>query len=413
MHLFSSDSGDATWKSDEEQRSKVESAAFGLLSLLGENSARGRRAIAEVDGYELCHVRALEIISALGTTSAPQETEKEDEEKTAEDDEPSAEEEETPAEADEYAEDSPPDLIAPPEDTHDTATSRAAIVLSDMNENELELVRAALAYIFSMILVPKVRAAVLGCENIVGILSSLVADDKMPRLQFEAVKIVAKLAPHAGSADFSLDACLVGKLLLSALEREKLSDSSLYVEASNGIQFVFDEMKHEQQKATVSGIAALLAKVLKSHALVRTSRVGEELAQGGILAYQLTTLLLLSNGKESVQECFDLKLLLTLVNIVQWRYDPKTEVKQDQVCYWDAATTQALQILSTKTRKSESALKASGIKLNDLKHSVYMVSRPGRAPRKAIDLPSALKLVVKTGDPATKLAAMSVESCLC
>merc|ERR1712130_508417 len=98
----------------------------------------------------------------------------------------------------------------------DSDEQDAAMALSEMNEKETERLKAALEYIFVMMSVQQVRSAVLQCEGILGILASLITSDHMPGIQLESVRIVAKLAPHAGSVDLNLDPCLVGKLLLSA-----------------------------------------------------------------------------------------------------------------------------------------------------------------------------------------------------
>jgi hypothetical protein len=41
-----------------------------------------------------------------------------------------------------------------------------------------------------------------------------------------------------------------------------------------------------------------------------------------------------------------------------------------------------------------------------------MVARPGKAPRKAIDFPSALKLISQNGEAAAKIASQRILSYL-
>jgi hypothetical protein len=410
IHLFGENGSRSSWKGEPSRRSKVESAAFRLLSLLGTGSAKGRLAIAEVDGYELCHARAVEIVSRL---CEPVSNTKDG---TLVDHKKDDDSENIDVVGDEHAandsDEKAPDQINEVDDAKGCVANAASLAFSEMDENDTQLVQAALEYLSSMVSVPEVRSSILRCECFLDVLSSLVTDDSTSRLQLESVRIVSELAHHAGSADCRVKPDFAGRLLISALQIEAPERIPLYIEAANGVQFIFDDLGQDQQRTAVEVIASLLAKVLKGHALVRTSNRNDELAQGGVLAYQLTNLLLLSNGKESVQECFDRTVIATLANMVQWRYDPKTEVKDNQVCYWDASTTQALQIISLRVRKGEMLLWAAGTSLRDLKNSVYMVSRPGRAPRKAIDLSSALGLSIKTGDPATKLAALSIAKCL-
>mmetsp|Transcript_62300 Transcript_62300/g.94080 ORF Transcript_62300/g.94080 Transcript_62300/m.94080 type:complete len:2134 (+) Transcript_62300:145-6546(+) len=410
IHLFGGDESRLSWRGDSSRRSKLESAAFQLLSLLGRESAKGRLAIKQVDGYELCHARAIEIVSGLGgsfldSKKGPLEDRNDD------DTENSGNGSEGHASNDSV--ETPQDQLREVDNVKRGVSSAVSLAFSRMDENDSELVQAALEYLSSMISVPEVRCSILQCECFLDVLPYLGAEDATHSLQLESVRIISGLVRYAGSTDRKFKPDLAGRLLISALKRQVPEGIAVCIQAANGVQFVFDDLGQDLQRTAIALTASLLAKVLKGQALVRTSNRSDDSAQGGVLAYQLTTLLLLSNGKESVQECFDWNVITTLVNVVQWRYDPKTEVKESQICYWDAATTQALQIISLRIKNGELLLRAPSVtSLSDLKSCVYMVSRAGRAPRKAIDLCSALGLIVKSGDPASKLAALSIAKCL-
>jgi hypothetical protein len=103
-----------------------------------------------------------------------------------------------------------------------------------------------------------------------------------------------------------------------------LANWILYKHAAEGIQFVYDSLHESKQKSILQEVVTRYAIVLKSHSLVRTIVKGNDRPNGGELAYHLTTIMMLANSKESVEQCFDWQLLTYLVNTIQWRYDPKT-----------------------------------------------------------------------------------------
>jgi hypothetical protein len=198
----------------------------------------------------------------------------------------------------------------------------------------------------------------------------------------------------------------VGDLLLSALATEQ--EANLHVHAAKGIQFVFDSLAKSKQESVMKAVATLYTTVLKSQAIARGSPKANESLNRGELAYHLTTILMLARGKDTTEQCFNAQLLLTLVNTVQWRFDPKTVIAQEDVCFWDGSTTQSLQLLSQALSREDAKLAIAGIKTRSLKESVFMVARPGKAARKAIDFKSALTVATKHGEAAAKLAAQRI-----
>jgi hypothetical protein len=153
------------------------------------------------------------------------------------------------------------------------------------------------------------------------------------------------------------------------------------------------------------------SKLLKSHTVTRAVSKGNDRTGGGELAYHLTTLMLLAKGKACVEECFNHQVVASFVNTIQWRYDPKTTIDGD-VAYWDASVTHCLQLLALVLWRDNESLAKAGIKIQDLKRIVLMVARPGKAPRKAIDFPSALGVVAKNGEAAAKIAAIRIIECI-
>jgi hypothetical protein len=249
--------------------------------------------------------------------------------------------------------------------------------------------------------------------------SALIVDNSNSNLQFAALRAIAKLAPYSTS-DGSLSAESVGSLLQSALASEpKVSDKgnfgwnrNLYhIQAVEGALVVFDSLPEATQESIFKEASARYIKLLKSHSIARSGKNNER-ENGGELAFNLTTLMMVARGKECVSGYYDSNLASALANTVQWRFDPKSSIDQSDVTYWDATTTQCLQILAQILYKEESVLVKAGIKVRNLKNSVFMVARPGKAPRKAIDFPSALKLISQNGEATAKISAQRILSYL-
>jgi hypothetical protein len=245
--------------------------------------------------------------------------------------------------------------------------------------------------------------------------SALIMDSSDTNLQFAALRAISKLAPYS-SADGSLTFDCIGELLEAALSAEPViphagnfgwNRNSYHVQAAEGLLTVFDSLSASRQLSVFKEARLRYSMLLKSHSIAKATNADER-ANGGELAYSLTTLMMLGRGKEEIAKCFDAALLLALVNTVQWRYDPKTTISEDALVEWDATTTQCLQIIAQTLYQGEQALANAGIKLAVLKGSVYMVARPGKAPRKAIDFPSAVKLVSRNGEAAAKMASRRI-----
>jgi hypothetical protein len=411
MSLFSEDKEHAHWRSEVSTRGRVEAAAFELLAQLCNGSNRGRKAVAAGSDFHHCFDRALEVVSSIVSKPEPQppsydnveeSLEKKDSADVSESENGDEGKEEVHAE-----EETTPDLA-------DEGTVPTKIEIDDE-----QLVVSAYAFLSATIAIPSARDAVLKDSAFIKASSALVAEDKMPDLQIEAVRVMAQLAPYA-SVGGELCPDSVGDLLQSSLAMEPSVQEgsvqsirkSLHVHAAEGIQFVYDSLPESKQKTILIEVVTRYVKVLKSRSISRVALKSNDRANFGELAYHLTTIMLVAMGKDSVEECFNSQLLLSLVSTIQWRYDPKTLIAEDELAYWDASATQSLQIISHLLWREEARLAKAGIKTRSLKENVWMVARPGKAPRKAIDFPSALGLVLKSGEATAKLAAQQIVSCL-
>ncbi|KAL3919643.1 MAG: hypothetical protein SGILL_003654 [Bacillariaceae sp.] len=400
LSLFSTEKEHAHWREDSKSKALVETAAFELLAQLCMSSIKGRTAVAGADDFQNALNRGLDIISNIspkatdddGTADKPTEEVAKDEEEKEE-----ADDEEAETSTPEEDEDLPPPYSAVPE---------------VMNP---KLLASAYSFLSAITPVPSARAALLENGQFIRTSSALIVDDKDSNLQFAALRAIGKLAAFSsGTGSLTFDD--IGGLLESALSAEPVIpeagnfgwNRNLYhVQAAEGLLTVFDFLSSERQLSVFERAKARYVKLLKSHSIVKATKANER-ANGGELAYDLTTLIMLARGKEFAAKCFDATLMSPLVNTVQWRYDPKTVVAEEDALMWDATTTHCLQLIAQILYGGEAALSKGGIKLKSLKDSVYMVARAGKAPRKAIDFPSALKLVSRNGDAASKVAAQRI-----
>jgi hypothetical protein len=392
LSLFSQEK-EHGWMKEKESRELVESGAFGLLSQLCDGSSKGRRAVAAADKFHNCMERALSILT--NATSDFISTSEEEDPETPAFEEKEESEEETMSEQ-----------------------ASADVNMDSANVDNMELLISAFSFLSTMVQVTSVRSELLKNHKFIKS-SAALAEGKIPDLQFDAVKVIAQLA-SCSSADGMLPPDRVGTILQSALATEsdpkdssrRFNVNSLHVLAAEGIEYVFDSLPDEQQKSVVNDISSRYRKVLKSHSIARSSTKGSDLQNGGELAYNLSSIMMMASCKETVEQCFDSTLATSLVNTIQWRYDPKTVIAQEELRYWDAVTTQSLQILARLLWREEGRIEKCGISLRGLPDTVLMVARPGKAPRKAVDFPSALLMVEKNGEAAAAVAAKRVKKCL-
>ena len=412
LSLFSPEREDLHCGHDDSLRFKIETAAFELLSQLCMASSKGRLAVAGSHDFPNSLNRALEIISQVISDDVEQNEEQD------ESNDESEEKEDESHDNSEAKDEEENDETKRETNAKETKKSESPKLVSTMVKDP-NLLGASYSFLSAMTSVRSARVSLLENGKFIKASSALIVDDSNSNLQFAALRAIAKLAPYSTS-DGSLSADNVGDLLQSALASEpKVSEKgnfgwnrNLYhVQAVEGALVVFDSLPELKQKSIFKEASSRYIKLLKSHSIARSSKVNER-ANGGELAFNLTTLMMVTRGKECVTQYFDSSLVSALVNTVQWRYDPKTTIDQTAATYWDATTTQCLQILAQILYKKESTLVKAGVKVRNLKNSVFMVARPGKAPRKAIDFPSALKLISQNGEAAAKISSQRILSYL-
>mmetsp|Transcript_13508 Transcript_13508/g.31750 ORF Transcript_13508/g.31750 Transcript_13508/m.31750 type:complete len:2174 (+) Transcript_13508:146-6667(+) len=411
LSLFSPEKENLYYRHGESLRFKIETAAFELLSQLCMASARGRNAVSTTHDFQHSLNRALEIISKVVSDDDEvdngNESESDNKSEVVE-----GENDDVDGDESEESEEKREGKIEEDDKETNQSTSKGftSTVVEDPN-----LLAASYSFLSAMTSVRSTRIFLLENGKFIKASSALIRDNDNSNLQFAALRAITKLAPYSGS-DGSLSADSVGELLQTALVAEpKISEKgnfgwnrNLYhLQAVEGALVVFDSLPKSKQEGIFKEVTTRYIKLLKNHSISRSTKAGEK-AYGGELAFNLTTFMMVAKGKDCVANCFDLNLVLALVNTVQWRYDPKTTIDETSTVYWDATTTQCLQILAQVLYQEESKLTAGGIKVKNLKNSVFMVARPGKAPRKAIDFLSALKLISQGGEAAAKISSQRI-----
>ena len=408
LSLFSPEKENLYSRHGESLRFKIETAAFELLSQLCMASAKGRNAVSGAHDFQHSLNRALQIISKVISS----DDEVDDGNKSETDHESGVIEGENEDEDSDESEDERE--VKSEEDGKDTNQSTPVEFTSTVVEDP-NLLAASYSFLSAMTSVRSARISLLENGKFIKASSALIRDNDNSNLQFAALRAITKLAPYSAS-DNSLSADSVGGLLQSALAAEpKLAEKgnfgwnrNLYhIQAVEGALVVFDSLPESKQEGIFKEVTTRYIKLLKSHSISRSTKVGEK-AHGGELAFNLTMFMMVARGKDCVAKFFDSKLALALVNTVQWRYDPKTTIDQTSTDYWDATTTQCLQLLAQVLYQEESKLIDAGIKVKNLKNSVFMVARPGKAPRKAIDFVSALKLISLSGEATAKISSQRI-----
>ena len=228
------------------------------------------------------------------------------------------------------------------------------------------------------------------------------------------MKVLVALAPCV-SSEGPLTAAGIGEVLKSVLESEKkfkttttLNANRVYFTAVSGVSGIFDLLSAEQQKSDAVVVSSLFMKSVKKCIVIRATTRDEERAYSAELTYALTTILLLARGKSFVDEVFSKDLMASLVHLIQWHKDPKTNVGNTNQRFWDASVTNCLLLLSSTLWRPDESLAKAGIDLPSLAGTALMLARPGKAPRKAIDFKSALTRIVDGTDAGAAVAAQRV-----
>merc|ERR1712157_688001 len=254
---------------------------------------------------------------------------------------------------------------------------------------EAEVAIAACSFLSALGPTP-VGKEIVANETCVEAASLLACSDATPsELSYAALRLLVSLAWHANS-DGPFTAMQLADVVESVLTSDRkirasatLNSNQVLQVACSGSNVIFDQLEADKQEALASAIAAKLA-------------------------YGLTVALLFVRGKPFVDKILNLEQLTLLINLVQWRYDPKTTLEKTDVRTWNASISNCLLLLSALICRPDAVLGSAGIKLETLASTTLMMARPGKAPRKAIDLKSALNRIMEKEEEAIAVPAHTI-----
>lgn len=390
---------------------KLHSSGFEMLGRLCSESAKGRHAVSESSHCLDCIVQAMDVAASVAGLKSEAEA------VTVE------------AEGDLYGSDEDVDLeaAAEPDGLAPTGSSPEKVVdlysgedsakvtgLAELGPDDVDLGSAACWFLSSLVPSKICHETVLGNSSYLAALSSLASESRHDKLRFAAVTVLAALAPYT-SSEGRLSADQVAEVLLTVLTSEKkvaatpeLNSNVMHRTALTGSQVIFDSISPTFQKSLALASVGLFRTLIKSCSVARATTREHEVAFSAEKAHCLTMILLLARGKEFADEIFTQDLLTSFIHLLQWRYDPKTSIGTTSGRSWDAATATSLLLLSTVIWRPEQALSGAGVSLTTLASTTLMLARPGKAPRKAIDLKAVLVRLSDGPDATLAMAAQRV-----
>ena len=390
MKFIAADSADDLPANEQTKRKQVESAAFELLARLCSASTKGRNAVADSEHTADCIARAMEVLSTqvcLSDDEAEEDDEKDDDAASSDD-----------------------MIPPPPPPSYDQMMSNGGS--EPFGDNELAV--SACLLLSALAPTSVARQTLVEDERFIRSLSSLAGDTSVAELRYAGLKLVSALLPYVAGEDKTSTDRLC-EVLLAALTSEhklkqtvELNANLLHSTAIAGVIVVFDYLSQEQQETAAKAVAAHFTKTVKTFTVTRSTSKQALRAHGAHLCYNLTLSLLLVRGKDFMDDVFTQDLLKSFMNIIQWRHDPKTSLEKSDEQAWNASISNCLLILSLVLWRPDEMLAKANLDLKELSSTQLMLARPGKAPRKAIDLKSALTKITESSDSAASLAASRI-----
>jgi len=430
MALFSEESKASRNHSPELNR-EIETESFRVLAQLCRRS-KGRNLVTKANNFDECMSYAMETESSMMETASenvePTETGDEasnDEAKTGDDapgDESGAgdgisqadaetggealeEDEELEGTESVDANSSAPEPVA--------ITSAATPPATIRTQEDVSLEIAAFKFLSSLVPSEKCRPTLLEASGFIHASLALAKCSPSFELKSEAVRFLVTIAPYAKRELGDSMAFSAGDLMEVFRESLHLDtlQTSLTVKvnevqssAMEGAERIFDQVSSPFQSSVMAHAVERFTRLVKS--VTRPSKSDARDNNGGPLACCLTLLMLRAVGNKDVQCLFFTSDLMTsMIQVTQWRYDPKLRSEEQDRLQWDAAVCHCLQIIAFVFRGTEESLKQASVVPPALSRTVLMISRPGKAPRKAIDFKTALRRIIDEGTNATGVVA--------
>lgn len=327
----------------------VQISAFSLLSDLCQISVKGRKAVTSADECSSCAQRAVFLLSDI----VMQES-----------------------------------LVSSENDE----------VSSDMELRE-KLAGCACIFLSSIGTSPIAKQTVLESTEALQKMSCIFEARVSVELKFAVLKLVASMTMFVDISDTeSIESS--AKVLLLALNpsdkpmikpTEKLNEylyTSTGVKGANGIlRYLSSDLRQEFMKC----ISSIYQSCVKSLLVSKSGQNPNEKRFLEDCLYSCTESFLMCNSDEGV---FSHAVVSSFLSVIQWFYDPKTVIEKEVTKRWRSVADLTLSALSACLMRPDSQLNADGVDLSNLANNTVMLTRAGKAPRKAIDVHSVLDAII-------------------
>ncbi|GKY98814.1 hypothetical protein MPSEU_000837500 [Mayamaea pseudoterrestris] len=373
---------------------QLECAAFELLAKLCGQSSAGRRAVVDAASHRDCVARAMNVISGIHAVQRDEDLAEShgsltEEDKKDDDDDDEAERSMGP---------SPPDYTC--------------IANTSTQDNEDFEYLKVVACLFLSSLVPAMsdRADILADDNFIQALLSLAASNAN-QLKFASLSTLVALAPFA-TDDGKFSPHNLADVLLSVMLSDvnvastaNLNANRMFSAAVSGTNIIFDSLQHSRQKEIAKAASTLFQRSVKLCVVTRATANELDKTYSAELSYALSCTLQLIRGKGYSSEIFNQQLLTSMLHLAQWRHDPKTSLGSTSQKHWDASIANCLALVASSLWRPNDVLDAAGIDLKALTDVQLMLARPGKAPRKAMDLQTMLSRLISGPDALLSVSA--------
>jgi hypothetical protein len=386
MSLVSSKDHDASHRKQSSLWRQLESSAFELLSSLCLGSAIGRNAVATSSTCETCVSRAIDVVASLVQSK-----------KTVV--------EESGA---------PTNVAAGLVDIAPLVDEVPGYSNPEADVDDIVLGVAACGFLASLSSVATVHTTLCNDREMVHALSHLALTSSSEDLKFAAINVLVSQTSYVTDSA-ALDASKIGDVLHEVLSSkakyhatETLNTNQVHHSAVCGLSIVFDLLDNVKQEKVADCFISSFLQSVRSCIVTRSTTKDEERSYGADLSYALTSALLAFRGKDFANKIFTNDVVTSLLHMVQWRYDPKTVHSSTEMPIWEASVSNCLLLLSSLLWRPDETLAANGIDLQALASTMLMLARPGKAPRQAIDVKSALNCAIEGNDASSALAGKRV-----
>jgi len=318
----------------------------------------------------------------------------------------------------------PPPLPPPPssvEETKKMTKKSKPQIREEERENEpekeMKLKYACISFLSNLVPVPMCLQQLSTHAKLVPTVHEL---SKIDALRFPSLRFLQTLAPLATTTPI-LDIDVLGTVFIDTLMDQNGTNMDSKQMASQGLGVtILDLTSTELQEKAMVAISALIQTNVKKCAVQRSLSFSDQ-RNRTLLAKLTFTLIMIvrqvagANHLRFILESKD--LLVSLVHLVEWRYDARTTEQQqqkkttkkddtEQFLYWNGAVSQGLSHLATIFHRLSPTL------LSKLQSTVLTIVRPGKAPRKTSDFVISLQRVVQPHPPQDSSAVLAAQQIL-